>query len=75
MWQHHGDKLVDGLKLLMQIAPEGSRLVCETEESYDIAAQMPEYDWDVRRYKPAIVAFTTKQAAEDVVTSEEQETV
>lgn len=74
MWEHHGDKLVEGLKLLMQVAPEGSRLVCETEESYDIAAQMPEYDWDVRRYKPAIVAFATKHGAEAEEDVEEVET-
>lgn len=60
MWKDQGDRLVEGLKILMDAAPTGSRIVCETEENYDLASQMPGYDWDVRRYKPALVAFGTK---------------
>lgn len=60
MWNEQGENLVEGLKNLMQTAPAGTRIVCETEESYDLASQLPEYDWDVRRYKPALVAFGSK---------------
>ncbi|MFO0943454.1 MAG: RsmD family RNA methyltransferase [Pirellulales bacterium] len=60
MWNDQGDRLVEGLKILMEAAPAGSRIVGETEENYDLASQLPGYDWDVRRYKPALVAFGTK---------------
>lgn len=60
MWAKDGPQLVEGIDALLKTAPEGSRIVCETEENYDLAGQLPGYTWDVRRYKPAIVAFGSK---------------
>lgn len=60
MWSKQEDRLLDGLNLLLQSAPVDSRLVCETLENYDLAGKMDQFQWDVRRYKPASVSFTTR---------------
>lgn len=60
MWMSDTDLLISGLNTLMDAAPEGSKLVCETEEKFDLAARMPSFDWDVRNYKPAVVSICIK---------------
>lgn len=51
------ERMVEGLATLMSCAPPHTRLVCETEDSFDITGLMPELSWDVRRYKPASIAI------------------
>lgn len=65
MWRNDGQRLVEGLQQLMAVAPEGSRLVCETELDYPLAGQMPEYEWDLRKYKPAMVGFAQKPFSDE----------
>lgn len=60
LWREETEKMVEGLAALMGYAPEKSRLVCETEDSFDIVQLMPQFDWDVRFYKPAKVSIATK---------------
>jgi 16S rRNA (guanine966-N2)-methyltransferase len=60
MWEDQTDKLVDGLAQLIECAPEGSRLVCESEDKFDVASRLPQLDWDVRHYKPAMISIGSR---------------
>jgi 16S rRNA (guanine966-N2)-methyltransferase len=57
LWKQQTDRMIEGLALLMGCAPKDSTLVCETEEDFDVTKLLPQFDWDVRRYKPACVAL------------------
>jgi 16S rRNA (guanine966-N2)-methyltransferase len=60
LWTRQTDRIVEGLKQLYQCAPVSSRLVCETDFSFDLLAAFPDWDWDIRTYKPARVGLATK---------------
>jgi 16S rRNA (guanine966-N2)-methyltransferase len=60
LWTQQLDRMLEGLVAMMDCAPEGTRLVCETEDSFNLAELLPQFDWDVRRYKPASVAIGTR---------------
>ncbi len=60
MWTSDSERLCQGLSDMLAAAPEGSRLVCETERSYDLPAAMPQFEWDVRQYDPANIAICGK---------------
>lgn len=60
LWHEQTDRLVSGIEELLAISPEGSRIVCETEQDFDVAGNLPALDWDVRPYKPAIISIATK---------------
>lgn len=60
LWNLQAERLIEGLVALMNCAPAESMLVCETEDSFDLVKLLPQYDWDVRRYKPASIAIATR---------------
>jgi 16S rRNA (guanine966-N2)-methyltransferase len=60
MWHDHTERLITGINALLAISPSGSKLVCETEHDFDVAAQLPELDWDIRKYQPAYIAIATR---------------
>ena len=61
MWLSDTQRLCTGLMDLYAASPAGSRIVCETERSFDPAAAMPDVEWDVRDYDPAKIAICRKQ--------------
>lgn len=63
MWDSDGERLCEGLAKMYELSPPGSRFVCETESWYDLAAALPQFEWDVREYSPAKVALLTKPDA------------
>jgi 16S rRNA (guanine966-N2)-methyltransferase len=60
LWTEQGERLIAGLGELMAKSPEGSKLVCETEDGFELAEFLPGLNWDVRRYKPANICIATK---------------
>ncbi len=80
MWTDHKERLLTGIAELFAASPPGSKLVCETEHDFDMAAELPDLDWDIRKYQPAFIAIATKPAAESITqnagsqTSEESTT-
>jgi 16S rRNA G966 N2-methylase RsmD len=60
LWRNDGPRLIEGLENLMLSAPQGSQLLCETEDNYDLPPLMPKWSWDVRHYKPASVSIARK---------------
>lgn len=62
MWTEDGNRLIEGIQALYELSPQGSRFVCETEQSFDIVAAIPALDWDVRSYAPANIAIAEKDA-------------
>ncbi len=60
MWEHELPKLREGLAQLLTLSPPGSFFVVEAEEPFDIPANLPEFQWDVRHYKPALVGVAEK---------------
>lgn len=62
MWTTELDRLRDGLQQLRTASPVGSFFVVETEQDFDIAGQLPGWDWDIRPYKPAKVGIAEKLA-------------
>lgn len=62
MWKQQTAKLVEGLQSVWAVAPPRSFLVCETETDFDLAAHMPEVEWDIRKYSPARVAVARKES-------------
>jgi 16S rRNA (guanine966-N2)-methyltransferase len=63
MWVQEGERLKSGLLELFRLSPPGSLFVVETEVSYDLAAAIPELEWDIRTYKPAFVGIAEKPLA------------
>jgi 16S rRNA (guanine966-N2)-methyltransferase len=62
MWSSELERLRDGLVKMLAVCPIGSMFVVESEQPFDIRAELPEFDWDVRPYKPAIVGVAEKSA-------------
>lgn len=60
LWHTQGQRLADGLASMFELSPVGSRFVCETEDTFDIAAAIPQLEWDVRKYSPARIAIAEK---------------
>jgi 16S rRNA (guanine966-N2)-methyltransferase len=60
MWESDLERLKEGLLKMYAVAPIGSMFVLETE-NFDIRANFPEFEWDVRLYKPATVGIAEKQ--------------
>lgn len=60
MWETELPKLREGLAAMQKLSPEGSFFVVEVEEPFDIPAELPEFEWDVRLYKPALVGVAEK---------------
>ena len=60
MWETELPRLREGMAQLLALSPVGSFFVVEAEEPFDIPAELPEFDWDVRHYKPALVGVAEK---------------
>lgn len=60
MWHSSMPQLAEGLTHLAEASPPGSRLVCETEFEIDLRAAMPHFEWDVRKYSPALIGIAEK---------------
>jgi 16S rRNA (guanine966-N2)-methyltransferase len=60
MWENDQQRLCQGLVEMYAASPVGSQFVCETEQSFDVPAAMPQIEWDVRKYSPAKIAVCTK---------------
>lgn len=60
LWNEESQRLVTGVSELFAAAPAGSWLVCETEQNFDMAKELPDIDWDIRKYNPAYVAVAHK---------------
>lgn len=60
LWKEESQRLLAGVKELFAAAPAGSWLVCETEQDFDMAKELPDIDWDIRKYNPAYVAVAHK---------------
>jgi 16S rRNA (guanine966-N2)-methyltransferase len=68
LWDDETQRLLAGISELFAIAPPGSRLVCETEQDFDMAKELPDIEWDIRKYNPAYVAVASKpEAIEETV--------
>ena len=63
LWKEESQRLLTGVAELYAAAPTGSWLVCETEQDFDMAKELPAIDWDIRKYNPAYVAVAHKSAA------------
>ncbi|MCC6509284.1 MAG: RsmD family RNA methyltransferase [Pirellulaceae bacterium] len=64
LWETELPRLREGLAKLLQLSPIESYFVVESEEPFDIQAELPEFDWDVRRYKPAVVGVAEHLASQ-----------
>lgn len=62
MWETELPRLREGLAQMLALSPIGSFFVVEVEEPFDIRAELPEFNWDVRHYKPAFVGVAEKEA-------------
>ena len=60
LWKEESQRLLAGVAELYAAAPAGSWLVCETEQDFDMAKELPDIDWDIRKYNPAYVAVAHK---------------
>ena len=63
LWKEESQRLLAGVAELYAAAPAGSWLVCETEQDFDMAKELPDIDWDIRKYNPAYVAVAHKPEA------------
>lgn len=63
LWKEESQRLLAGIAELYAAAPTGSWLVCETEQDFDMAKELPDIDWDIRKYNPAYVAVAHKPEA------------
>ncbi len=61
MWETEVARLREGLAQMLALSPSGSFFVVEAEEPFDIAAELPEFNWDIRQYKPALVGVAEKK--------------
>lgn len=61
MWESDLERLKEGLLKMVSVAPVGSMFVIETECNFDIAANLPELEWDIRQYKPATIGIAEKK--------------
>lgn len=64
MWHASMPQLAEGLTQLVDASPPGSRLVCETEFDIDLPAAMPHFEWDIRKYSPALIGIAEKPAGD-----------
>lgn len=62
LWVHEAEKLCEGLKRLFEAAPAGSKLVCETDKTFDLPSNLSELEWETREYPPAIISLTSKES-------------
>ncbi len=60
LWKEESQRLLAGVAELYAVAPPGSWLVCETEQDFDMAKELPDIAWDIRKYNPAYVAVAHK---------------
>jgi 16S rRNA (guanine966-N2)-methyltransferase len=57
------DELLKVLQRLASAAPMGSTMIVESDDRFDPAELTPEWEWDVRRYPPAVVAVGRKPSS------------
>ena len=62
LWKEESQRLLAGVAELYAAAPPSSWLVCETEQDFDMAKELPGIDWDIRKYNPAYVAVARKSS-------------
>jgi len=62
LWKEESQRLLAGVSELFAAAPAGSWLVCETEQDFEMAKELPDIEWDIRKYNPAFVAVAHKPA-------------
>lgn len=62
MWKTDLERLREGLLKLLDVCPPGSFFVIETEGDFDIPTEFPQFEWDVRHYKPATIGIAEKVA-------------
>lgn len=60
LWKAEEEKMTEGIETLYRLAPAGSRIVCETDDSFQIQDALTELEWDVRKYPPATIAIVEK---------------
>lgn len=62
MWKGEIEKqkLHEGLVKIYQACPVGSLFAIESELDFDIPAELPEFEWDVRQYRPALIGIAEK---------------
>jgi 16S rRNA (guanine966-N2)-methyltransferase len=60
LWEEQSERLCAGLSEMFKIAPPGSQFVCESDQQYDLVANMPHIEWDIRSYPPASVGLARK---------------
>jgi 16S rRNA (guanine966-N2)-methyltransferase len=60
LWEAESERLCAGISELFAASPPGSQFICETDGRFDLAAAMPQLDWDVRTYSPAIINVCRK---------------
>ncbi len=59
MWTTHREQLLDGLQQLVRLSPANSQFICESDCQF-ADEELPELDWDIRTYPPAVVAYARK---------------
>ncbi|MEM7479432.1 MAG: RsmD family RNA methyltransferase [Planctomycetota bacterium] len=57
LWVAESEKLVAGLGCLVEAAPSGSKIICETDKLFSVADSIDKLDWDVRHYDPAYISI------------------
>ncbi len=60
LWKEESQRLLAGVAELHAASPPGSWMVCETEQDFDMAKELPDIVWDIRKYNPAYVAVAHK---------------
>ncbi len=60
LWNREQQPLCDGIAQLYASSPVGSQFVCETDRSFDLAAALPNIEWRVREYEPAVISIAAK---------------
>lgn len=60
MWKTDLERLKEGLGKILEVCPTGSLFAVETETDFDFQADLPQFDWDVREYRPALIGIAEK---------------
>ena len=61
LWESDGEKLLATLQTWWDAAPKGSLFAVELEEKTPIHFLPPNAEWDIRVYKPALMAVAEKE--------------
>jgi hypothetical protein len=60
LWESEGDRILNALNRWWESAPSGSLFAIELEESTPIKYLPTMAEWDIRVYKPALMAIAEK---------------